>query len=1172
MSQQSVLLRCQGLHTFRNLLSAVPEGALLEALNVVVDRDGVIEPRRGFAQFGGTFGVGSDRAKQLLNYKDRNLVHYNNKLAFDSNGSGSFSNFSGNYSEVQSGLRIKSIEYNGNFYFTTSEGIKKISALTTSDFTTSSGFIIQAGGVKALDGEGLPNYTTSGFFSPLSKVAYRIVWGITDANSIPVLGSPSSRIVVENISSSDNAVVDLTFPVPDDITTTNFYYQIYRTGVFTAASLATLDQIDPGDEMFLVIEDFVTSAQITAGQVSVQDITPEDFRQGGTLLYTNPVSGEGIEQSNEPPPFAKDIALYKNTTFYGNTQTRYRLNLNFLSILNLVSNTSSITVNNGVTSRTYTFRGTVETYTATHTGTTGADYLAGGTNPGLYFTLDSDNNERKYTIYYASAASGAETDPALSGRISIQVVVAAGDTAAQVATKTRTAILAATNDFNIAVPGGSVLTIVCANNGPVSASPTETIGGTFTITKDGLGTGEDIATQKIFLPRIPTSTENGPSVSQQVDQASRSIIAVINGDNSGIINGYYLSGPSDVPGLMFFENRVLTGPSFYFTANNSTTGNNFNPNIPTSGQSVISENEVRPNRLYYSKFQQPEAVPLVNYLDIGPRNEVILRIIGLRDSLFIFKTDGIYRLTGESAPFQISLFDSSVSVDAPDSAAILNNMIYTFSNQGVVTVSDTGVNIISRQIEDKFIAIHKDNFNYATASFGIASETDRCYFLWTVTNKTDTVATQCFRYNSFTNSWTKWKINSTCGINNKGVDKIYIGASDGNFIEQERKNRDRTDYADRQFDLNIITDKVTANTIQISSVSNAEIGDIIIQTQYVTITQFNRLLQKLDSDLSLDDTNYFSLLKLVAGNSITPKFTSLVSKLNTDDSSIITQTFVPGDVNTGTDEITIASHGFIDGRIVYFSNSTPSNLPGGLTQNTKYYIKNATTNTFQVSLTNGGSAVNLTSGGIGTHTVSSNYNFSGSTIFSQIQIEFNNMIEQLNNSPGVFYSNYLDSSGTVDYEGTITEIDEVNNIITIIYNTPFISGPIVLYKAIESQIDWTPQTFGDPSISKQVSEATMIFEDNNFSEATLAYSSDLSPFFEEITFAGSGVGDWGQFIWSEQNWGGTSAAKPLRTLIPRQKQRCRYIIPRFIHKGAFEKYSIFGLSLTFRPMSQRAYR
>jgi len=253
---QSVQLKARGIFTFPNHLSEVPEGALEEALNVVIDRNSVIEPRRGMSSFGNSFGNSTDRAKQLIEYKDRILFHYDDKLLYDSDGAGSFLEFDGSYTEAQSGLRIKSIEQNSNLYFTTDEGVKKISAVSSANFTTAAGFITEAGGVKALDIESaIANYTSSGFFSPISKVAYKVVWGITDNNDNLILGSPSARIILENISTTDSSTVDLTFPVPSDIDSTDYFYQIYRTGVFTASSIPLLDTVDPGLEMNLVIED-----------------------------------------------------------------------------------------------------------------------------------------------------------------------------------------------------------------------------------------------------------------------------------------------------------------------------------------------------------------------------------------------------------------------------------------------------------------------------------------------------------------------------------------------------------------------------------------------------------------------------------------------------------------------------------------------------------------------------------------------------------------------------------------------------------------------------------------------------------------------------------------------------------------------------------------------------
>lgn len=78
-------------------------------------------------------------------------------------------------------------------------------------------------------------------------------------------------------------------------------------------------------------------------------------------------------------------------------------------------------------------------------------------------------------------------------------------------------------------------------------------------------------------------------------------------------------------------------------------------------------------------------------------------------------------------------------------------------------------------------------------------------------------------------------------------------------------------------------------------------------------------------------------------------------------------TFATTDVNTTTDIITKTAHGLIDGDKVNFTSSTT--LPGGLSAGTVYYVKVASSSTFQVSTTLGGAAVDLTSQGTGTHTL-----------------------------------------------------------------------------------------------------------------------------------------------------------------------------------------------------------
>lgn len=66
-----------------------------------------------------------------------------------------------------------------------------------------------------------------------------------------------------------------------------------------------------------------------------------------------------------------------------------------------------------------------------------------------------------------------------------------------------------------------------------------------------------------------------------------------------------------------------------------------------------------------------------------------------------------------------------------------------------------------------------------------------------------------------------------------------------------------------------------------------------------------------------------------------------------------------------TDTLTAASHGLSDGETVRVLADNADNLPGGLDTTETYYVISSDTNTLQLSLTSGGSAVSLTSDGQG---------------------------------------------------------------------------------------------------------------------------------------------------------------------------------------------------------------
>ena len=1376
--------------------------------------------------------------KQILAYKNSIFRHYSSTLEYDSDGNGNFVAFDGDYSEVVSGLRIKSAELNGNFFFTTSDGIKKISALSNSEFTSNSGYITTAGGVKAtsLISKIMPD--DSGFLPAQSKVSYRLVWGTKDVNNVLVLGSPSSRSIVSNTSKDINigesflvSVIDYTLitdgsfftfdtpnnkyapyfittamtPIPADaqivnrqlvpidiqgLTTnaqvaarigtslaalsdisvevsgndvtvsnndggdvldasqgnvaigaltvstvfdgqtsagiaanvelsfqipsrvnTNYFYQLYRTAFITADASQLLSDIDPGDEHQLVYEAPITDADVTNGFITVTDITPDSFRAGNAFLYTNPVTGGGIISANEAPPIAQDIALFKNSMFFANTKELQRKQFNLLSVSDFVSGMSKLYVGDSNIFRSYTFVGTSEItdFTVQPRSTTTAN---------SYIIINSANNERTYKVWFDTGVM--PTEPIVPNTISIRVPLALyPDTNAGSIQAFIDAFEGITDFFveDLMVMAGDQVRVSCTNNGPVT-DPVDSMpssGWTFSVFQQG--TGENLATGQILLSGLD-------SVGQAVEETARSIERVINADPMSPVNAYYLSGLDDLPGILLLEARSLENSAFYLAISDAILSTKFNPNLPvnntitattimgnlftTSGNhgylvgnqiylndgvmykgvykiatvpdpnqftvtgltitvdqtmlsgvsyltTVGSDNSVNPNRLYFSKILQPEAVPLVNFIDIGPKDKAIRRILALRDSLVVLKDDGVYIVSGPSAPnFSVRLVDSSAIITAPDTAQNLNNLIYMLSTQGVVTASETGVSVISRNIENRITEVTNNKYNYKTIGFGVTYESDRSYIIWLPTKVADVTATQAYRYNTFTRAWTRWDKPATCGLTNPADDKIYIGSGDNRkFVLKERKNFERQDYADRDFTRSFLnTSFLVDEYIQISNIQDIEVGDTLVQQQTLTINKYNRLLKKLDRDESqyLSD-NYFSELKASRGSNMAERLTLLAEKLNFDLNPVPTgasiiwnsktgyvnglngglstdanrasgplydNVFASGFGETGDysfdfsfqglntdDAFGVSNDGFagFDGIILASGGTVAGVHINGLLQpftgltivgvNTFNIARVSGTVTMtlngNVIFTGAGSAgmikyptANLRPGSqitmSSSATAGSSFSFtiptpSGINNPAAHMIDFNNIIEALNDpNSGTGYKDYTELTSYIPFEGNIVGIVGNQIAIQLNYTDNFIEGDFQVYKAIRVNVEYAPQHFGTPEVLKQINQGTLIFDQSNFYGGNIAYATDRAQDYIGVNFNGQGPGYFGGYNWSDVTWGGEGTEYTVRTLIPVDKQRCRYIHVRFQHAFALDKFKLLGISLEPRNNSPRAYR
>lgn len=704
-----------GLHTSPNETGSVPEGALVQADNVSIRNKDVLEPRRGFANQSYTFGDGTtQKANEVFFYNGTLLVHYGtSSLARDTGAA--YSAYSGTHTPPDATLlRMKGVEAQQSFYFTTTTGVKVLDSV--------SGTPAAAGIPAATDPQGLTVTVSGGAGNWLDQdyqAAYRCVWGKIDANDRMILGRPSGRTKVVNtgaeayVSGAVPAIPDVSSDYfyrvyraessPDDLEPSEDTYLVYegRGNSGFTASVGTIQSVNASDHLvvtrnnhgykvydrvyltlnasesviefgghyrvsaattntFTLVGDDPTNgvlgvdgvnshaATITPVAFGFVDYTPDEML--GDPLYTNPSDGDGDANGNEPPPIAKDIALWNERLWYANTTGRQRYTLSMLGV---------------------------------------------GAPDGVQ---DGDTIEIDGHAYFF------ETTP--TTEVGVQVTT--------------------------------------------SGTP-----------------GENVAT------------------------TARDLVKAINRNPNTTIRAYYVSGVNDVPGKIVLEDESLGASAFVIEPTRATS---WNPYISTTDSST---NDAAPNRVYYSKYQQPEAVPLLNYIDIGSKNKPILRILALRDKLYVLKEDGIYIVSGE-APFRVDLLDDTIKLLSPDSAVTVGNQIFALTYQGVVAISDAGVRIVSRPIENDLVRWTLSSTIVAavkTYAFGVSYESERSYIL--ALPYSDGSIEYLWVYNYLTNTWTNWLYACRCGrVSPAASDALYLGTDTYGKIAVERKTMTRADYRD----------------------------------------------------------------------------------------------------------------------------------------------------------------------------------------------------------------------------------------------------------------------------------------------------------------------------------------------------------------------------------------
>ncbi|CAB4200039.1 hypothetical protein UFOVP1351_21 [uncultured Caudovirales phage] len=356
------------------------------------------------------------------------------------------------------------------------------------------------------------------------------------------------------------------------------------------------------------------------------------------------------------------------------------------------------------------------------------------------------------------------------------------------------------------------------------------VGGTGLVSGDVLTiagtTYTGAASENVGTRSFAVVTSGTPS--QNIADTALSLVRVINQNATNTsVYAYYLSGEGDLPGQLMIEERSLGGAAFSIIA--SAHGTAYNPQLPTSGTTVSSSNDRFLNGLFNSKLQEFEAFPLLNYRKLGSASKKGLRVIPLRDSLFILKEDGIWRGTGEYPSFSFDPLDLTTKLIAPETAVVLNNQIYALTDQGVVSISDTGIQVVSRPIEISLLEIFGANLEtLKNASFGVSYETERKYILFVPTTDADTYPTQAYVFNTFTSTWSRWDLAKKCGLVKTSNDLLYLGDAESHYTNEERKSYSFRDYVDEALEVSITA--ITDDQVTLLDVSEVAVGDVLYQS------------------------------------------------------------------------------------------------------------------------------------------------------------------------------------------------------------------------------------------------------------------------------------------------------------------------------------------------------
>jgi hypothetical protein len=628
-------------------------------------------------------------------------------------------------------------------------------------------------------------------------------------------GPPSARIVVTGLATIPGLATRVYF---DPYLRVDERIEAYRS--------RRAEGTAPSTELYLAWTHTLTATNIVNGWfIPPYDITIDDDL--GAALYTNPSQG-GALAAKYPPPRAQVLAPFESCMWYGRTVSKQRVSLTIRSV-GLGGPMRGAVPGEPALLATFTAASAV---VAINTAglVAGADFsdnrTRGSVFAGTYVpaltTILSVDTPMQITMSAAALGSGNAIAGMMSRYAPSGIAAGIGGGGTHVLGSPIVTLIADTSILRVgmgwsdAVAGPATIGTLTAGDTWISTidSPTQ-----ITLNKNALANGVGAAAYdriEIIGGLAPVSFYAYPGDTLLAARTAPWAWPVrcvpfwsegfFDGCSMGsfisslatAINYYYRSAVEGlrayVVGDTNYDDKIVTNwPRSVIFEEIGLGDNQFEvwtsrPSAWEQQPKFKTTNDDRPHRVYWSDPDEPETVRLTSYADIGTESAPILALVPLRSALLVFKTDGVYRITG-SAPnsWAVECIDTSLRLLRPECVTAVDDKAFCWAEGGFFVVTSSGARSISAGALDVELNVAARYVLASTTTHGafVVADPSRQIVLFGVPSSLAATATsRIYVYSLVTEGFSEWPL-AWGHAAESAVGSLYYSEPVGSLVEYE---------------------------------------------------------------------------------------------------------------------------------------------------------------------------------------------------------------------------------------------------------------------------------------------------------------------------------------------------------------------------------------------------